>query len=313
MAKVSIIIPTKNRSEILARCLKYLTCQETKVDFEVLVVDNGSNPNEKKKNKSMVDMLKFGVWLEKAGNGPAVARNYAIKQAKGEILIFINDDTIVNSHFVENHYGFHWKHGGCDVGLVGKFEEHPDLTGDGVMKWLVNESKMHFQYRVRNNKVIDWWYFWTCNLSVKREFMVENKLWFDQSFPTAAWEDIELGYRAYKKGLKLYFCDNIGAYHWHTFTIGDLVARFYSHGRGLFHLAETMPKNVLPPLGKRYVRSFMSIVLGIIGYDWWRGYYINYLDKTKKINNLFQLEIVYQKLKGFEYEKERNNTNISGN
>ena len=92
--KVSIIIPTYNRSESLIRTVDSFAKQKKFRNFEIIISDNNSKDNTKelvldyiKKNKS----IEIKYHFEK-NQGVHFARNSAAKISKGEILYFTDDD-----------------------------------------------------------------------------------------------------------------------------------------------------------------------------------------------------------------------------
>lgn len=103
--RASIIIPTHNRPYKLEQLLCCLRKQDApSPDFEVIVVDDNSKPP---------------VELEKADQGPetllvrlddaerSAARNKGAARARGEILIFMDDDMKVGRDFVSTHLSAH--------------------------------------------------------------------------------------------------------------------------------------------------------------------------------------------------------------
>jgi len=90
---VSIIIPTRNRAEILKKTLYALVKQLTEED-EVLVVDNGSSDNTKEVIFEFQGKFSIKYFFEPR-KGPSFARNLGVKKAKGEIIAFLDDDCFV--------------------------------------------------------------------------------------------------------------------------------------------------------------------------------------------------------------------------
>lgn len=103
--KASVIIPTHNRADKLADMLDHLRRQSLASDnFEIIVVDDGSSPP---------------VTLAEGARGPrctllrmeglerSAARNRGAGIAEGEVLIFVDDDTVVRHDFVASHLGAH--------------------------------------------------------------------------------------------------------------------------------------------------------------------------------------------------------------
>jgi glycosyltransferase involved in cell wall biosynthesis len=92
MTKVSIIIPTYNRSALLPRAIQSVINQ-TYRDWELLIIDDGSTDN----TKDVVDefikkdsRIKY-LYQENSG-GPAKPRNVGIRESTGEFIIFLDSD-----------------------------------------------------------------------------------------------------------------------------------------------------------------------------------------------------------------------------
>lgn len=90
--KVSVIIPTYNRAQILSRAIKSVLNQ-TFQDFELIVVDDGSVDNTRQlvvrfqERDSRVNY----IWQESSG-GVASPRNTGIQHARGAYIAFLDDD-----------------------------------------------------------------------------------------------------------------------------------------------------------------------------------------------------------------------------
>jgi|SRR3989339_1260326 len=296
--KVSVIIPTFNRAAILVETIARLRKQNWP-GTEIVVVDDGSDS----KNLRILAKIDGIKRFYQKHCGPAAARNLGIRNARGEVLIFLNDDGWVEEDFLMRHVTFHKNNVSPGVGLMGPLRESLEFSNP-TMEWLVGRSNQHFNYCLAAGRVVPWYYFWTCNVSIKRSFLLKKKLYFDEEFPTAAWEDIEFAYRAMKNGLRLFYDKNLTVCHHHRFEFDDVLARFYSHGRGLYYLGKKLPDNFLPPLARRWFRVGVKAGMDIIGVWWWRRWLISWLRKQRNIPNLpMQLVVLSEKIKGYEYEK----------
>jgi glycosyltransferase involved in cell wall biosynthesis len=105
----SVILPTYNREESLTRTLNALTRQTlSNAEFEVVAVSDGSTDgtelvlSEFSTSKRLV--LK---WFSQNNAGPSAARNFGVKMARGEILVFVDDDVEPVPHFLERHLSHH--------------------------------------------------------------------------------------------------------------------------------------------------------------------------------------------------------------
>jgi GT2 family glycosyltransferase len=99
----SVIIPTYQRPDLVARCLSKLLMQEIQdeVKYEIIVGDD-SNCEETK--QYLEEHFPDVRWVRSPGKGPASNRNHAASHAKGEWLIFIDDDTEPNPEFLKGYY-----------------------------------------------------------------------------------------------------------------------------------------------------------------------------------------------------------------
>jgi GT2 family glycosyltransferase len=107
MLRASVIIPTRNKSRYLALTIASLARQtESRSSFEVIVVDDGSDDDTREiVAKHRADLALN--YIRRAHQGRAAARNAAIRAAKGEILIFCDDDRITHATFVADHVAAH--------------------------------------------------------------------------------------------------------------------------------------------------------------------------------------------------------------
>ena len=90
MAKVSVIIPTHNRADRLARAIKSVLNQTFR-DFEVMVVDDGSSDNPERVVRSFADH-RIRFMRHETARGPAAARNTGIRNTGGAYVAFLDDD-----------------------------------------------------------------------------------------------------------------------------------------------------------------------------------------------------------------------------
>lgn len=97
---ISIIIPTYNEEDVILKCLYSLEIQ-TGVDFEVIVVDDGSTD----KTLRVLSDLRSKIYdlgiLKQEHKGPGAGRNLGAKSAKGDILVFIDSDMTFDKHFLK--------------------------------------------------------------------------------------------------------------------------------------------------------------------------------------------------------------------
>lgn len=89
--KVSIIIPTHNRPDLLVRAL-WSVYGQTFQDYEVIVVDDGDSPRAESVLQEYLGNSNFTYLETNKNQGAPVARNMGIKAAQGEYVGFLDDD-----------------------------------------------------------------------------------------------------------------------------------------------------------------------------------------------------------------------------
>lgn len=93
---VSVIIPSYNEEKNIEDCIKSMLDQSYK-NLELILVDDGST------DKTKEIIKKFPVTLlEQKHQGPGNARNYGAREAKGEILVFMDADMTFSKDFLED-------------------------------------------------------------------------------------------------------------------------------------------------------------------------------------------------------------------
>lgn len=258
MIELSVVIPTYNKKSILEKTLLSFNDQSCPLNkFEVVVVDDGSERGINETANKITPKLKYIIsFVTQNHKGPAAARNKGIKMAKGRIILIINDDTVATRNLVKKHLEFHERHQIDNAALLGYLTWHPDLKITPFMYWLEHGGP-YFSFSEIKENYAGWERFWTCNISLKKNFLLENGL-FDEQFLYASWEDIELGYRLGKKGLKLYYDKNAIGYHFHPTTIESIKQKMRKNGESAILLKKKMPKKFLPPLTRTPITQIIT-------------------------------------------------------
>lgn len=102
---LSIVIPTYNKPMHLAMSLKSFTEQDIgKSDYEIIIVDDDSDISVKHIIEQYSDTMQM-QYAKVSKRGRAGARNIGIDMAKGDIIVFSDDDTIVAPPFFTATYG----------------------------------------------------------------------------------------------------------------------------------------------------------------------------------------------------------------
>jgi len=209
--KLSVIIPTYNRAVSLHRVLEGLLNQ-TYQDFEVIVVDDGSVDETQSVVKGLMEKaLNEIAYVRQENRGAGSARNAGIRHAKGDVVLFIDDDVLPASNLLEEHIGGHERHRGDNIAILGPVFYAPELEVSHFMRWLIDRGPHFFHSRAEDGAQLDYRYFCTANISLSRGFMLEKGL-FDEQF-RPFFEDIELGFRLQQHGLQIILNKSAIGYH----------------------------------------------------------------------------------------------------
>ncbi len=96
---LSLIIPVYNRPQEIDELLASLT-KQTHPDFEVIIVEDGSEVNCKSNVDKYTGLLNVTYYV-KANSGPGLSRNYGAERAKGSYLVFLDSDCIIPAQYTE--------------------------------------------------------------------------------------------------------------------------------------------------------------------------------------------------------------------
>lgn len=101
--RVSVIIPTSGRTELLKRCLTALCTQDfDRSQYEIIVADDAGSPETKRLVKGMDVNGTSLRYVPVTGNhGPAAARNTGLRHSRGEIVAFTDDDCIPSPEWLK--------------------------------------------------------------------------------------------------------------------------------------------------------------------------------------------------------------------
>ena len=98
--KYSFIVPVYNRPDEVGELLESL-CSQTVKDFEVIIVEDGSQNTCKDVCDKFADILDLHYYY-KDNSGPGQSRNYGAERAQGEWLIILDSDVVLPSKYLES-------------------------------------------------------------------------------------------------------------------------------------------------------------------------------------------------------------------
>ncbi len=194
--------------------------------------------------------------LHEPARGPAAARNAGVAAARGELIMFLGDDTEpAAADLLVRHAALHTERPEAEYAVLGRviWDEREPVTP--LMRWL--DKGPQFAYELLPPGPVDpAGYFYTAHVSFKREIF--NAVGgFDTRFPYAAVEDMEIGMRLGWRGMELDLRPELVVLHSHPTTLERWVERMRLVGRSAALLERIHPDHPSPtvsiPKGPLYM------------------------------------------------------------
>lgn len=234
---MSVVVATYKRSGVLKMTLQHLAAQTLSADqFEVIVVDDGSPDDTADVVQGLIGKMPYRLsYLRHENRGPGASENRGIRAAEGEWIVLLADDIHPTPAMLQTYVDFHRLRPEPHYAALGQVLQSPELPESAFQKhW---DPFKYFE--LAGQSELPYWKFWACNISVKRSFLVEHGMF--RELKGAAHEDVELGYRLCRAGMKILYCPEALAYHYHVETLEAAVKRAYERGRNFNVLTDNIP------------------------------------------------------------------------
>jgi GT2 family glycosyltransferase len=226
---VSVIIPTRNLGQVLNKCLTSIFEKTTYPNYEVLVIDNGSTEAE------TLDVIK--QWKVKEQNrfrcegldihfNYSKINNYAVEKAKGEYLLFLNNDTeVLTPDWIEAMVEQAQRP--C-IGAVGARLLYPDKTiqhaGVICVGGVAGHSHRHYSsdspgYFNQIQTVNNYSALTAACLMCRRE-VFEAVGGFEEQL-AVAFNDVDLCFKMIENGYRNVYLPHVVLYHYESKSRGE--------------------------------------------------------------------------------------------
>lgn len=232
----SIIVPVYNRPQEIDELLESLTKQDFQDDFEVLIIEDGSENSSEEVVKKYTSKLNLNYFY-KDNSGAGASRNYGMERASGNYFIILDSDVIVPPQYLSEvkkalEYNYTDAFGGPDASHDSfsnlqkaiNYSMTSVLTTGGIRGKKTAVGK--FQPR-------------SFNMGISKKAFQKTKGFADYR----AGEDIDLTFRLWQNQFKTQLITNAFVYHKRRSTLKQFLKQTYAFG------------TARPLLNKRYPSS----------------------------------------------------------
>lgn len=179
--KLSVVIPVYNVEKYLSECLNSVLSQDM-FGVEIILIDDGSSDGSGLICDNYSKEYDFISCIHQTNKGLSAARNVGILEAKGEFVVLLDSDDMLNGNAIAEILRTIETNGSSDI-ILGKamcFEG--DLQNKKNSKYDLDNYKKYDNprkifYKLLKNKAY-WFAAWLC--IVKREFIIKNGLFFKE-------------------------------------------------------------------------------------------------------------------------------------
>ena len=223
---VSIIILNFNAGKLLLNCIESLT-KLAYQNIELIIVDNVSTDNSQNQCKEKFPQVKL-IQNEK-NSGYCGGNNVGIKNAKGEFIIILNPDTIVESNLIDELLDAYNIHGeGLYQPKILSLEDKTILQSTGNMIHVFGFGFARDKGNQDNNEIKETtkigYAAGTCLFALKETFL---KLKLFDEFLFLYHDDLDIGWRASQKEINSYIVPQTTIYHAESYSLKWSKKKFF--------------------------------------------------------------------------------------
>jgi len=257
---ISVIVPVYNAERTIGACLDALLRQSVEREsYEIIVVDDGSTDA----TPGIVTERPSVRLVRQDNAGPAAARNLGARQARGEILLFTDDDCVPAPDWIARMIA-PFQHSEEIVGVKGTYLSRQRAL---IARFVQLEYEGKYR-RMTGYEHID--FIDTYSAGYRRDVFLANR-GFDTNFPTASVEDQEFSFRLARQGHKMVFAPQAHVYHLgHADTLSKYLGKKFKIGYWKVLVHKRHPNKMLtdshtPQVLKIQLLLVAALALSLIG------------------------------------------------
>lgn len=211
MKKISIVIPTWNGSTLLSKNLQKVI-DASKEAFEIIIVDDGSKDDTADLIRKRFKDDRVKLVTHTKNRGFAVSVNTGFRYAKGDLVCLLNNDVIPADGYLKKAVRYFNDKKCFGVVLHEKGYGPATAIFDGYLK--------HSSYSESKDRDVSLWVSGGSSIIDRKKYWEVGGM-DDKLFSPFYWEDVDLGYGAWKFGYKIYWSKESIVEHKHESTINS--------------------------------------------------------------------------------------------
>jgi glycosyltransferase involved in cell wall biosynthesis len=244
---ISIIIPLYNAERTLEKCLKAVF-DSTFQDFEVLVVDDASTDSSIR----IAESFHCKVLKLPHNQGPSVARNHGARNAKGDVLLFIDSDIVIQRDtltlFVDSLKSY------CAV--FGIYTQRPGTDG-----LLTSYQNFYAHKSIKETNELTSMLYSYC-VAIRKDIFLEIG-GFDETWRRPTFEDVQLGLRLTESGHQIYLNKNIQVVHYANVNMKRFMKNYFYKSLDLSRLMLSRKQLSINDEGWTNRKNLISLLAGL--------------------------------------------------
>jgi len=297
MSSITVIIPTYNNSKYICQAIESVLAQ-TFNNFEIIVIDDGSTDN----TRSLLNKFNSQIrYIYQNNQGPASARNNALKFVKSDYICFLDSDDLWSNDYLNKSFNY-LLNNNLDLIITDYFVDYYDSND----KFLKREPKTRCDFIIDNNKQLYEQLFkrfqggfdgTSAILMRKQRFEIIGK--FDEKLKIL--EDWDLWLRIAKNNLKIgYLKEPLFVYRRHNNSLcrnkantalkfNNIYYAFEKNKKDAFKINKSLKKNyseTLMMLGVDTILTRFNILFAI-KCIWKSHFFLYYKEYIPKIKNFW--------------------------
>lgn len=242
---VSIIIPCYNYGSFISQTLDCLLTQSYQ-NWEAIIVDDGSTDETQQLISEYVKRDQRVVYIHQLNQGPSVARNTGLKNARGVYIHFLDADDLLSRDKLTAQVNYMEHNTDCDISYTDAYYFEPEKPNELFKNWLLTEKIKRWipQIHARGQQVLP--YLVRSNIMptdaalIRRDFLLKHNLYFDESYHSV--EDWEFWLRCAYNNASFEYFDSEAAHvliRVHPYSMTQNSVKMYAYAIKLRHDIKT--------------------------------------------------------------------------